>query len=94
MPKSKLADIISHKDEKDYINNVVWNISYEMSVKKMTIKDIAEKSGLKESTIRLRMNDPGTLRQSEIVEIARVLKVSPFRLAGQRLKYDNTGGEL
>ena len=87
MPKSKLADIISHKDDRDYISNVAWNISYEMAVRKISIKDIAEKSGIKESTIRLRLSDPGTLRQREIVEIAKVLKVSPFRLAGQKLKY-------
>lgn len=87
MPKSKLAEIISNKADSDYINNVVINISHEMVIQKLTVKEISKKTGISESTIRLRLNKPGTFKQSEIVEIAKVLKISPFKLVSQRLKY-------
>ena len=87
MPKSKLAEIISNKADSDYINNVVINISHEMVIQKLTVKEISKKTGISESTMRLRLNNPGTLRQSEIVEIAKVLKMSPFKLVSQRLEY-------
>jgi len=87
MPKSKLADIISKKDDNDYINNVAINISYEMSVRKLTVKDISKKTGIAESTIRLRLNNPGTFKQSEICSISNALRVSPFRLVSQKLTY-------
>ncbi len=87
MPKSKLAEIISNKADSDYINNVVINISHEMVIQKLTLREISKKTGIAESTMRLRLNNPGTLRQSEIVEIAKVLKMSPFKLVSQRLEY-------
>ena len=87
MPKSKLAEIISNKSDSDYINNVVINISHEMVIQKLTVKEISKKTGISESTIRLRLNNPGTFKQSEIVEIAKVLKMSPFKLVSQRLEY-------
>lgn len=87
MPKSKLAEIISNKADSDYINNVVINISHEMVIQKLTVKEISKKTGISESTIRLRLNNPGTFKQSEIVEIAKVLKMSPFKLVSQRLEY-------
>ena len=88
MPKSKLAEIISNKADSDYINNVVINISHEMVIQKLTVKEISKKTGIAESTIRLRLNNPGTFKQSEIVEIAKVLKMSPFKLVSQQLKYE------
>lgn len=87
MPKSKLADIISHKADNDYVQNVATNIAHEMFVKNISIKDISKKTGIAESTIRLRMNQPGTFKQMEIVEIAKVLKISPFTLVSQKLSY-------
>lgn len=87
MPKSKLADIISHKDDNDYVQNVATNIAYEMFTKNITIRDISKKTGIAESTIRLRMNQPGTFKQMEIVEIAKALKISPFKLVSSRLVY-------
>ena len=54
---------------------------------KLTVKEISKKTGISESTIHLRLRNPGTLRQSEIVEIAKVLKMSPFKLVSQRLEY-------
>lgn len=87
MPKSKLADIISHKDDNDYVQNVATNIAYEMFTKNITIRDISKKTGIAESTIRLRMNQPGTIRQSEIVEIAKALKISPYILVSSKLHY-------
>lgn len=88
MPKSKLAEIISNKADSDYINNVVINISHEMVIQKLTVKEISKKTGISESTIRLRLNNPGTFKQSEIVEIAKVLKMSPFKLVSRQLKYE------
>ena len=87
MPKSKLADMISHKADNDYVQNVATNIAHEMFTKNITIKDISKKTGIAESTIRLRMNQPGTFKQMEIVEIAKVLKISPFTLVSQKLSY-------
>ncbi len=87
MPKSKLADMISHKADNDYVQNVATNIAHEMFVKNITIKEISKKTGIAESTIRLRMNQPGTFKQMEIVEIAKVLKISPFTLVSQKLSY-------
>lgn len=87
MPKSKLADIISHKADNDYVQNVAANIAHEMFTKNITIKEISKKTGIAESTIRLRMNQPGTFKQMEIVEIAKVLKISPFTLVSQKLSY-------
>lgn len=87
MPKSKLADMISHRSDNDYITNLVANINYEMFRKKITVKDISKKTGIAEATFRLRMNEPGTFKQSEIVLIAGALKVSPWTLATKQLKY-------
>lgn len=87
MPKSKLADMISHKADNDYVQNVATNIAHEMFVKNITVKEISKKTGIAESTIRLRMNQPGTFKQMEIVEIAKVLKISPFTLVSQKLAY-------
>ena len=87
MPKSKLADIISHRDEADYVQNVAVNISHELFKKKMTLKELSSRSGIPESTLRMRLNDPGILRQPEIVVISKVLKVNPYKLVGQRLVY-------
>ena len=87
MPKSKLADMISHKADNDYVQNVATNIAHEMFTKNITIKDISKKTGIAESTIRLRMNQPGTFKQMEIVEIAKALKISPFILVSQKLSY-------
>ena len=88
MPKSKLADMISHKADNDYVQNVAINIAHEMFTKNITIMEISKKTGIAESTIRLRMNQPGTIRQSEIVAIANVLKISPFRLVSNKLIYE------
>ena len=59
--------MISHKSDNDYITNLVANINYEMFRKKITVKDISKKTGIAEATFRLRMNEPGTFKQSEIV---------------------------
>lgn len=91
MPKSKLADMISHKVENDYVQNVATNIAHEMFIKNVTIKEISKKTGIAESTIRLRMNQPGTFKQSEIAAIASALKVSPFTLVSGILKYEEAG---
>ena len=88
MPKSKLADMISHKADNDYVQNVAINIAHEMFTKNITIMEISKKTGIAESTIRLRMNQPGTIRQSEIVAIANVLKISPFKLVCSKLTYE------
>ena len=86
MPKSNYCKIV--KTDDDYINNVAVNITHEMFLQKLTFKDLAKKTGLKESTLSMRMRQPGTIRQFEIVEIAKALKISPFRLVSGRLKYE------
>ena len=86
MPKSKFADYA--KADNAYINNVFYNISHEMTVKNITIREISKKTGIAESTLRLRFNNPGTFKQQEIVDIAKVFKISPFKLVSQRLKYE------
>ena len=86
MPKSNYCKIVKADD--DYLNNVAVNITHEMFLQKLTFKDLAKKTGISESTIHLRLRNPGTLRQSEIVEIAKVLKMSPFKLVSRQLKYE------
>ena len=86
MPKSNYCKIV--KTDDDYLNNVAVNITHEMFLQKLTFKDLAKKTGLKESTLSMRMRQPGTIRQFEIVEIAKALKISPFRLVSGRLKYE------
>ena len=86
MPKSNYGKIV--KTDDDYLNNVAVNITHEMFLQKLTFKDLAKKTGLKESTLSMRMRQPGTIRQFEIVEIAKALKISPFRLVSGRLKYE------
>ena len=86
MPKSNYCKIVKADD--DYLNNVAVNITHEMFIQKLTFKDLAKKTGISESTIHLRLRNPGTLRQSEIVEIAKVLKMSPFKLVSRQLKYE------
>ena len=80
MPKSNYCKIVKADD--DYLNNVAVNITHEMFLQKLTFKELAKKTGLKESTLSMRM------RQFEIVEIAKALKISPFRLVSGRLKYE------
>ena len=91
MPKSKLQEIVkangNHRND-DYVLNVATNIAHEMFTKNITIKEISKKTGIAESTIRLRMNQPGTFKQNEIAEIAKALKISPFKLVSQQLKYE------
>ena len=86
MPKSNYCKIV--KTDDDYLSNVAVNITHEMFLQKLTFKDLAKKTGLKESTLSMRMRQPGTIRQFEIVEIAKALKISPFRLVSGRLKYE------
>ena len=86
MPKSNYCKIVKADD--DNLNNVAVNITHEMFLQKLTFKDLAKKTGLKESTLSMRMRQPGTIRQFEIVEIAKALKISPFRLVSGRLKYE------
>ena len=86
MPKSNYCKIV--KTDDDYLNNVAVNITHEMFLQKLTFKDLAKKTGLKESTLSMRMRQPETIRQFEIVEIAKALKISPFRLVSGRLKYE------
>ena len=86
MPKSNYCKIV--KTDDDYLNNVAVNITHEMFLQKLTFKDLAKKTGLKESTLSMRMRQPGTIRQFEIVEIAKALKISPFMLVCGRLKYE------
>ncbi len=86
MPKSKFADYA--KADNTYINNVYYNISHEMTIKNITVREISKKTGIAESTLRLRFNNPGTFKQQEIVDIAKVFKISPFKLVSQRLKYE------
>ena len=86
MPKSNYCKIVKADD--DYLNNVAVNITHEMFLQKLTFKDLAKKTGLKESTLSMRMRQPGTIRQFGIVEIAKALKISPFRLVSGRLKYE------
>ena len=86
MPKSNYCKIV--KTDDDYLNNVAVNITHEMFLQKLTFKDLAKKTGLKESTLSMRMRQPGTIRRFEIVEIAQALKISPFRLVSGRLKYE------
>lgn len=86
MPKSKFADYA--KADNAYINNVYYNISHEMTIKNITIREISKKTGIAESTLRLRFNNPGTFKQQEIVDIAKVFKISPFKLVSQQLKYE------
>lgn len=86
MPKSNYCKIV--KTDDDYLNNVAVNITHEMFLQKLTFKDLAKKTGLKESTLSMRMRQLGTIRQFEIVEIAKALKISPFRLVSGRLKYE------
>lgn len=86
MPKSNYCKIV--KTDDDYLNNVAVNITHEMFLQKLTFKDLAKKTGLKESTLSMRMRQPGTIRQFKIVEIAKALKISPFRLVSGRLKYE------
>lgn len=88
MPKSKLSEIISQQNDKDFVNNIRLNISYEMVICGMSIKDLALKSGISENTFRLRMNAPDTFRIDEIARICKALKVSPYKLAGQKLIYE------
>lgn len=87
MPKSKLSEIISHNDRVRYENNVVYNISHEMLVKGIKIKELAKKSAIAESTIRLRLNSPETFKLGEIIRIAEALKVSPYQLITGKLTY-------
>lgn len=93
MPKSKLQEIVrangNHRND-DYVQNVAINISHEMYVQHITIKEISKKTGIAESTIRLRLNQPGSFKQFEIAEIAKVLKISPFKLVSHRLEYSET----
>lgn len=84
---SKLADMISRKEDTDYIDNININLAYEMAAKKLSVKELANRSGIKEGTLYMRMKNPGTFRQSEIVEIARVLKISPYILVSSKLHY-------
>ena len=86
MPKSNYCKIV--KTDDDYLNNVAVNITHEMFLQKLTFKELAKKTGLKESTLSMRMRQSGTIRQFEIVEIAKALKISPFRLVSGRLKYE------
>ena len=86
MPKSNYCKIV--KTDDDYLNNVAVNITHEMFLQKLTFKELAKKTGLKESTLSMRMRQPGTIRQFEIVEIAKALKISPFWLVSGRLKYE------
>lgn len=86
MPRSKLADYANADNA--YINNVYYNISHEMTVKNITVREISKKTGIAESTLRLRFNNPGTFKQQEIVDIAKVFKISPFKLVSQQLKYE------
>ena len=86
MPKSNYCKIVKADD--DYLNNVAVNITHEMFLQKLTVRELSKKTGISESTIHLRLRNPGTLRQSEIVEIAKVLKMSPFKLVFRQLKYE------
>ena len=86
MPKSKFADYA--KADNAYTHNVYYNISHELTVKNITIREISKKTGIAESTLRLRFNNPGTFKQQEIVDIAKVFKISPFKLVSQQLKYE------
>lgn len=96
MPKSKLQEIVkangNHRND-DYVQNIAVNIAHEMFIKNITFKEISKKTGIAESTIRLRMNQPGSFKQFEIAEIAKALKISPFTLVSQKLQYSSAGGE-
>ena len=88
MPKSKIADLISHKADNDYLQNIAVNIAHEMFVKNLSIRDLAGKTSIAEATLRLRLQDPGTLKANEIVKISNAMKVSPYKLTGSKLKYE------
>lgn len=86
MPKSNLCG--KQTSEDDYLLNVAANIAHEMFLKHLTFKDLARMTGLKESTLSMRMREPGTLRQFEVVAIAKALKISPFKLVSGKLIYE------
>ena len=60
MPKSNYCKIV--KTDDDYLNNVAVNITHEMFLQKLTFKDLAKKTGLKESTLSMRMRPFGKNR--------------------------------
>lgn len=71
----------------DFVNNIVININHEMVVQKLNVKEVARKSGIKESTLYMRLSQPGTLRQYEIVAIANALEIKPQTLVSRVLSY-------
>lgn len=87
MPKSKLSEIISHNDRTEYSKNIVYNISHEMLVRGIKIKDLAKKSAIAESTLRLRLDSPNTFKLGEIISVAEALKMSPYQLIAGKLTY-------
>ncbi|MBQ4535032.1 MAG: helix-turn-helix domain-containing protein [Ruminococcus sp.] len=87
MPKSKLSEIISHDDRTEYAKNIVYNISHEMLVRGIKIKDLAKKSAIAESTLRLRLDSPNTFKLGEIISVAEALKMSPYQLIAGKLEY-------
>lgn len=72
----------------DYLSNIAININYELIRQHLTVEDLSKRTGIAKSTLFSRLKEPGTMRQMEIVAIANVLKISPYKLVSQRLKYE------
>lgn len=84
MPRSKLADIISGKDETAEL--FVKNILCELAKRGWTKKDLARKSGITPPTIYKKFEDPGTFKLSDINLICRALKVNQALMLSGNIK--------
>ena len=87
MPRSKLADLISHKENNEFITRVITNIRFEMSIKRMSQASLAKKMGRPETTLSKKLRNPGGINLDEIAEFSRALNVPPETLLAKKLTY-------
>ncbi len=87
MPKSKLADMISHKENNEFIERAIINIRFEMSRKGLSQASLAKKMGRAETTVSKKLRNPRGISLGEIAEFSRALNVPPETLLSKRLTY-------
>lgn len=85
MPKTNLC---GKNNDDEFIQNVAANIHHELFLQHLSIQDLSKKTGIPQSTLTQHIREPGSLRQIEVVAIAKALKVSPFRLVSSKLTYE------
>ena len=84
---NKLSKIIYEASGKNFSDNIVKNIGCEMYLQHISFTQLAKRTGVKESTLRYRINHPGTFRMDEISRIAKALHRTEHQLMNCELQY-------